>query len=134
MSTNTVQRTTKGENEVASKVETIFERIAQSGKQLRLRQITGVCEFDIAPLGSWYVRMKDGIAHVTREPAATPPRCVVSCAATDFLDVVTRKDNLNVGAALLQERVTITGDFPFGFALLSGFAFVPRERSRHVEE
>ncbi len=133
LSTNTAQKTTQGENEVASRVEAFFERVAQSGRQPRLRDITGIYEFDIAPLGSWCVRMKDGVAHVTRGPTAMPPRCVISCDAADFLDIISPQNDLNVMTALLQEVVTITGDFPFGFALLNGFTFPRSTTSRQIE-
>jgi hypothetical protein len=135
MSTDTKQRKTQDASDVAARIETIFERIGHSGRQARLKQYNGICQFDIAPMGSWCVTMKDGAVHVTRGPASDPPaRCVITCGAVDLIDIADHRNNKNLMTALLQETLTMTGDFPFGYTLLGGFIVAPSEKSRQGKE
>ncbi len=132
MSTDSVEWTAPAYD--AATVETaitaFFARVATSGSQPRLRSATGVCQFDIAPVGSWSVAVKEGVVTVTKGGDDTSPAtCVVACDAADFLCVLCEAGHMNLMTALMQERVTITGDLPFAYAVLGSFVFAP-ERGR----
>jgi len=128
MSTATPQATTPQPDSasdsarVAAELEALFARAAASGPQPRLRTLTGTCQFDLAGAGTWRSTVKDGVMAVVKGGDDTSPaRCVVACDAEDFLRFVHREGNMNLMTAFMQELVTITGDFPFAYAALSGF-------------
>jgi hypothetical protein len=105
-------------------LDAFFQEVAASGHQPRLRRVTGVCEFDVDGAGTWYVAVKRGALTVSKgeEPAGwSPPNCVVSLTAEDFLRILRHENNLNIYAAVLQELVTISGDTVFAWNALGSF-------------
>jgi hypothetical protein len=109
---------------VSSAVEAYFARVAASGRQPRLKGVTGICQIDVPPLGSWCLRVKDGVVHVTHGPAGSqPPTCVVTCDAASFLDFASKAGHRNIMTGVLQEEIIVAGDLPFAYALLGSFTF-----------
>ena len=128
MSTQHVHRAPAEESSAAAEVEAYFRKAEAGGAQPRWRNLTGVCQFDIEGAGIWRATIKKGVVTVTKgESDDTPPRCVISCSAEDFLRLVRRNTNLNVFAAALQELITISGDLAFAWAVLGGFIMNPSE-------
>lgn len=118
-----------GASSANAKIDKFFQRAAASGPQPRWRDLTGVCEFNLEGAGIWRATIKKGVVTVSKGAGddSTPPTCIMSCSADDFVRIMLREGNLNVFAATLQEILTISGDMPFALAVLSGYVLNPEE-------
>ncbi|MGO8946129.1 MAG: SCP2 sterol-binding domain-containing protein [Ktedonobacterales bacterium] len=118
-----------GASSASAEIDKFFQRAAASGLQPRWRNLTGVCEFNIEGAGIWRATIKKGVVTVSKGAGdeSTPPTCIMSCSADDFVRLEHREGNLNVYAAALQEILTISGDMPFAWAVLNSFVLNPEE-------
>lgn len=118
--TNSAHTADAANTQAADEIAALFARIVANGYQPRMRAISGTCRFNLAGAGSWLATVKDGVPFVVRDDGkdTATPDCAVACDAEDFLRVAHREGNLNIFAAFLQGRVTISGNIGFATALL----------------
>ncbi len=110
----------------AKRIAELFNLVAAAGYQPRLRSVSGTCRFNIIGAGSWLATIEEGMPTVTEAGTElTPATCTVTCNAEDFLNIVQRKDNLNILAAYLQGLVNNEGDSSFASALLGSVLINP---------
>ena len=107
-------------------IANFFKMAAAMRVQPRLRDVTGVCRFDIEGAGSWSAAINDGEVTVIEGAGnALRPDCVISVKAEDFLHILHREGYLNMLTAGMQGLLTMSGDHVFAMAFLGSVVVAP---------
>ncbi len=96
-----------------SNVRSYFENLAAIGRQPRLRDAVGTCEFDIAGAGIWCVEIDHGDVRVVEGPAKTEPLGRVRADEASFLRVARGDDQETFVTAVIRGAVSVEGEFTF---------------------